>query len=148
MSMPYRELQRDARNPFEYALIFFSLIFSTIQLATDSYPGAIYEFTDDFYRYMWGGAYFTAAAASTVGIFMKRHSLGVGLECWGMYIMGGSLAIYGASVAFTGKATGAYAAGFFFTFAAACVARALIIHIGLRRIAKGKYIRLREAREK
>lgn len=148
MSMPYKELQRDARNPFEYAIILFSLTFSFLQLVTDTYPGAIYDFTDDFYRILWGSAYFVAAVASTIGIFMKKHSVGVFLECWGMYVMGGSLAIYGAAIAFGGKSAGLFASGFFFTFAVACVTRAIVIHLGLRRIAKGNYKRLREAREK
>lgn len=145
MSMPYKQLQRDARNPFEYAIILFAVVISTAQLILDTYPGAIYEFTSDGYRYAWGGALFLGSISSAAGIAMKRHSMGVGLECWGMYVMGGSLAIYGLSIFLVGNATGMFASGFFFTFAVACIVRALIIHRGLRRIAKGQYVRLREA---
>ncbi|AOE44549.1 hypothetical protein SEA_JUMBO_38 [Gordonia phage Jumbo] len=143
--MPYTKLHLDARNPFEIAIITFSIFFSFIQIVLDQYPGAIYTFTDDFYRYLWAGAYLLSSLASGVGILLKHHSQGLSLECWGMYIMGGSLFVYAICLFSVGKTTALFAAGFFTIIAGACFARAIIVHRGFRKIARGDFLRLGEA---
>ncbi|USH45037.1 membrane protein [Gordonia phage Camerico] len=139
--MPYTKLHRDARNPFEYALIAFSLAYSFFQLVADVYPGAIYTFTGDGYRFIWAGIYLAASLASAVGIFLRNHSQGLALECWGMLMMGGCILVYAAALISTGKDSAYYAAGFFATFGFAAMARAIIIWLGLRRIARGDFIK-------
>lgn len=140
--MPYTKLHKDARNPFEFALIAFSLVYSIGQLTTETYPGAIYTFTDDAYRIAWGAIYLVASLASAYSIFVRNHSRGVGLECWGMLMMGGCILIYAAAVFSTGKDTALYAAGFYATFGLAAWVRAGIIWWGLRQIARGKFVKL------
>lgn len=136
--MPYSKLHSESRSPFEIALIAFSIGFSVIQVSTDTYPNAIDAFTSSVYQTSWGIIYMISSLAAAYGVVSKNHYRGLNFECWGIYVMGGALLVYGTSIIATNKPGAFFAAGFFVTFALACYWRGRTIHRGLKRINRGE----------
>lgn len=137
--MPYATLHKQVTSPLDWMVVGGMLAYTLFQLSTDTYPGAIMTFTSDGYRMAWGSmmafGYFTAL----LGMSWRNHSKGLAFEAFGMYLAGGATMIYCFALLSLGKPSALLAAVSFGVIGLGCMLQGAYIHIGLRRIANGKF---------
>lgn len=137
--MPYATLHKRVTSPLDWMIVLGMLGYTTLQLITDTYPGAINAFTSDGYRIVWGALMVLGFGSAAWGMILKNHIKGLSFEAFGMYVAGFGTLIYSGALLALGVSTAYLSAAAFGVIGLGCIAQGLYIHWSLRRIAAGKF---------